>query len=306
MSRRKQYIEKLAEVLILNPAGERRLAMFSAYLDESGKGHERDSFLAVGGLVSSSLQWGRLQSEWVDHLKRLPRMPLDEQGRPRPFHMTDFESGHWPIRNYQWRSEKAKARFLDGLLDIMRYRVKLRVFTVIWLGHYHKLFPGDKKFKFPWVMSALGCASRIAKWGEQKAQDPIPFIFERGGEGWSIALENHRRLEEKGQLGKTKIGSWTLDDKQLAGLQAADLWAWELRHHFQAQLPERQPYILRPSLEKLMIGVPDGSGFVIGRKRPEHADGRLEARKVPNPACPILHKWIADVRPRGSMKPEAW
>jgi hypothetical protein len=238
--------------------------MFSAYLDESGNGHERDSFLAVGGLVSSALQWGRLQSEWVDHLKRVPHMPLDEKGRPVPFHMTDFESGNWPVKSYQWRSETSKIRFLHGLLDIMRQRVKLRVFTVIWLRHYHTLFPRDKRFKLPWVMSALGCASRIAKWGEKRAQDPIPFIFERGGEGWPIALENHRLLERQGKLGKTKIGCWTLDDKHIAGLQAADLWAWELRYHFQAQLPARQPYDLRVSLEKLMIGIPDGAGFVIG------------------------------------------
>lgn len=238
--------------------------MFSAYLDESGKGVERKSFLAVGGLVSSALQWGRLQSEWTDHLLRVPKMPLDEGGRPVPFHMTDFESGNWPTTSYQWPSAKAQIRFLHGLIDIMRYRIKLRVFTVIYLKHYHLMFSRDKRHKIPWVMCALGCASRISKWGEQKATDPIPFIFERGGEGWGRALENLDSLKNSGRLGKTKIGNWSLDDKHIAGLQAADLWAWELRHHFQAQLPELAPYELRTSLEKLMYGIPDGAGFVIG------------------------------------------
>jgi hypothetical protein len=254
----------LAEALILNLTAERHLSMFSAYLDESGKGNERETFLAVGGPVSSALQWGRLQRDWTEHLLCVPEMPLDKQGRPVPFHMTEFESGNWPTKRYRWRSERTRSRFLHGLIDIMRHRVKLRVFTVIWLDHYHTLFPKDRKHKIPWLMCALGCASRISKWAEQRSYDSIPFIFERGGEGWGIALENHRGLEKQGRLGKTKIGSWTSDDKHVAGLQAADLWAWELRHHFQAQLPHKPPYDLRKSLEKLMIGVPDGSGFAIG------------------------------------------
>ena len=248
----------------LKPACERQLAMFSAYLDESGKGHQRRSFIAIGGLVSSSLQWGRLEAEWKAQLTHLAGMPLDARGRPVPFHMSDFESGRRPVSGYQWRSEKSKRRFLNGLIDIMRRRVKLRVFCVIWLDHYHSIFPKDRRYKLPWVMCALGCASRIAKWAEEKSGDPVPFIFERGGEGWGIALDNYQRLEKVGRLGKTKIGTWTLDDKHVAGLQAADLWAWELRQHFQGQLRDGDSYTLRTSLKNIMYAVPDGAGFAIG------------------------------------------
>lgn len=236
----------------------------SAYLDESGKGNERQSFLAVGGLVSSALQWERLQTEWIEHLKQLDGMPLDDQGRPKPFHMSDFEVGNWPVKRYRWPSEKRRLGFLNGLIDIMRHRVKLRVFTVIWLNHYHRLFALDEKFKLPWAMCALGCASRIAKWGEGKVSDPIPFIFEKGGEGWGLARDNIYGLEKSGRLNGTRIGSWADMDKYETGLQAADLWSWELRHHFQAQLPHQPPYRLRDSLVKLIYGVPDGLGFCMG------------------------------------------
>jgi hypothetical protein len=264
MSRRREYIERLAVALILNPVSERHLAMFSAYLDESGKGNERNSFIAIGGLVSSALQWGRLQGDWVAHLKRVPGMPLDEHDRPVPFHMTDFEADNWPIKAYSWSSERTKRNFLHGLIDIMRHRVKLRVFTVIWLHHYHAVFGKDKRFKLPWAMCSLGCTSRIAKWGEVNHYDPIPFIFEGGGEGWGIAYDNIRSLAKEGRLKETAIGTWTFADKHVAGLQAADLWAWELRNHFQAQLPEKGGYFLRDSLNKLIYGVPDGKGFVVG------------------------------------------
>ncbi|MBZ5728241.1 MAG: DUF3800 domain-containing protein [Acidobacteriia bacterium] len=266
MPRRKQYVELLAEALILNPTAERHLAMFSAYLDESGKGNERKNFIAVGGLVSSSLQWGRLQNDWTKHLLRVPGIPLDGQGKPIPFHMADFESRNWPTKRYLWRSERTRSRFLHGLIDIMCHRVKLRVFTVIWLAQYHTLFPKDRRYKLPWVLCALGCASRISKWAEQRPSrdDPVPFIFEQGGEGWGIAHDAYRELKQKGKLGKMRIGTWAEDDKHIAGLQAADLWAWELRHHFEAQLPYNPPYVLRGSLEKLMLGVPDGAGFAIG------------------------------------------
>jgi hypothetical protein len=191
-------------------------------------------------------------------------MPLDEQGRPEPFHMSSFESGNWPSKGYRFRSKVSRTRFLNDLLDIMRHRVKLRVFTVIWLHHYHALFSGDKTFKLPWMMCALGCASRIARWGERNASDRIPFTFERGGEGWGAAHDNICQLEKQGRLGKTKIGNWDYDDKHVAGLQAADLWAWELRNHFQAQLPGKPSYELRASLKKLVQGIPDGLGFIVG------------------------------------------
>jgi hypothetical protein len=259
--RKKECIERLAEALILNPVGERHLAMFSAYLDESGQGVERQSFLAVGGLVSSALQWGRLQKDWTKHLLTVPNIPLDESGRPLPFHMTDFETGNWPVSGYRWPNEKRKVKFLDGLIQIICERVKLRVYTIVYLGHYHILFPKDRRKKIPWVLSALGCASRISKWAEQRPCDPVPFIFERGGEGWGIAYDSYCRMERLGHLGKTKIGSWTMEDKYTTGLQAADLWSWELRKHFTSQMGEYPG--LRPSLEKLIYGVSDGAGFIL-------------------------------------------
>jgi hypothetical protein len=185
--------------------------MFTAYLDESGKGNERNSFIAVGGLVSSSLQWGRLQSDWTSHLLGLPGMPVDEVGRPVPFHMNAFESRYWPTDKYQWRSENARARFLNGLIEIMRHRIKLRVFTAVWLPHYHMLFSKDRRYKLPWVMAALGCASRVSKWAEQTHHDAIPFIFERGGEEWGIALENHQCPGGARQTRKNK--DWKLEPR---------------------------------------------------------------------------------------------
>jgi hypothetical protein len=245
-----------------NPAGERHLAMFSAYLDESGKGAERNAFLAVGGLVSSALQWGRLERDWRKCLLSVDGMPLDSDGRPVPFHMTDFVSDNWPIRKYQWRSEKSKEAFLNRLINVMCRRIKLRVFTVVVLQEYHTIFPKDPKKKWPWTLSALGCASRISQWGQSQNCIPIPFIFEQGGEGWSLAYKNHCLLKKSGRLSQAMIGSWTMADKHVAGLQAADIWAWEMRRHFKSQVAGELPR-LRPSLKKLVYCVPDGRGFVL-------------------------------------------
>lgn len=297
MTHRKRYIRRLAEAFVLNLRSERHLAMFSAYLDESGKGNERRSFIAVGGLVSSSLQWDRLQREWDERLLHVPAMPRDEQGRPAPFHMNKFEAGNWPTAGYRFRSAMSKRRLLDDLLAIMRHRVKLRVFTVVWLDHYRTLFSGDRRFKIPWVFGTLGCATRIAHWAKNHSPDPVPFIFEQGGEGWGIAYENYCGLKKEGKLGKTRMGSWTFDDKHIAGLQAADLWAWELRNHFQAQVPERQPYSLRPSLLKIIDGVPDGLGFSIGGLELQTLMEDLERGTKRVPAIPFRRNSLPMVIP---------
>jgi hypothetical protein len=259
--RKKEYIEKLAHALVLNPVGERHLAMFSAYLDESGKGHDK-TFLAIGGLVSSALQWGKLERDWNQWLLRLHGIPVDELGRPKPFHMSDFVVGNWPTPHYPWPTDKHKDQFLDGLVKIICKRVKCRVYTVVYLKAYHAVFAKDKKKQHPWVLCALGCASRISKWAERHNHDPIPFIFERGGEGWARAYESYCRMEKAGVIGRTKIGSWTMGDKHITGLQATDLWTWELGNHFRSQMGGGHPEI-RPSLIKLIHQVEDGSGLIL-------------------------------------------
>ena len=142
MTHRKRYIRRLAEAFVLNPRSERHLAMFSAYLDESGKGNERRSFIAVGGLVSSSLQWDRLQREWDERLLHVPAIPIDQQGRPAPFHMNKFEAGNWPTAGYRFRSAMSKRRLLDDLLAIMRHRVKLRAYRGMAGSLSHAIFGG--------------------------------------------------------------------------------------------------------------------------------------------------------------------
>ena len=93
------------------------------------------------------------------------------------------------------------------------------------------------------------------------------------------------------------MGSWTFDDKHIAGLQAADLWAWELRNHFQAQVPERQPYSLRPSLLKIIDGVPDGLGFSIGGLELQTLMEDLERGSKRVPAIPFRRNSLPMVIP---------
>lgn len=186
-SRKRHRIERLAEVLLPSASGERYLAMLSAYLDESGKGNERKRFLAVGCLVSSALQWVRLEKDWNACLLAVPGMPILDGEPVVPFHMTDFEVGKWPMEGYQWPSPQKKDAFLNRLVAIICNRVRLRVYTAVYLEHYHLLFPGDKKYETPWVLSALGCAHHVSKWAIDKTKDNVPFIFEAGGEGWRIA-----------------------------------------------------------------------------------------------------------------------
>ena len=133
------------------------------------------------------------------------------------------------------------------------------------------------------MLCALVCDLRLDEWAkEHRHTDRIPFVFEGGGEGWGLAQMNYAQLLKSGRLKQTNIGSWAFDSKQIAALQAADIWAWELRRHLTRQLPGADPSAVRPSLTRLLNGVPDGMGYTLGGHELTGLMDSLKTRGMPS------------------------
>ena len=73
------------------------MAMFTVFLDDSGKPDDHD-IIAMAGLVSTAEQWGELEREWS--------ATLADAGIGVPFRMADFEAR----AKEPWKSLSSKKR----------------------------------------------------------------------------------------------------------------------------------------------------------------------------------------------------
>lgn len=236
---------------------------FTTYVDESGNKHDK-TVLCLGGLLSSVSQWSEMEREWNETLLDSP-MPRYEDGRPQPFHMTDFEANAGVFDKKHGWTEEGKTTLFDRLLGIMVRRVKMRVYTMLSLGDYRaQISHADPELKRAYTFAALGVASRIGHWARSAANaENVPYVFEKAkgvDQGRAMRAIDDLRRGDAGNV--FQIGETISADKVLPPLQAADIWSWEVRRYFHNQFSGGSPYPLRRSLARV-CEVPDGKGFIL-------------------------------------------
>jgi hypothetical protein len=227
------------------------MAMMSVYIDDSGKPGDQ-TVICLGGLISDAVQWGRLEGEW--------QRALDAFNIKVPFHMSAFEARKKPP--WSELSDSQRASLIARLTGIMRRRVRTRVYTVILLPEFRLTLKEKTVRRMANALCALGCASRVNFWSRSYAEGaPVAYIFEGGSEGDATAFKAFDELVATGHPEAQLIGTRSKDDKNRQPLQAADIWAYEVRKYFHewAYLHSKRP--IRASFETL-LGIPDGKGFI--------------------------------------------
>jgi hypothetical protein len=217
---------------------------YALYLDVAG--HPSDQpILCAGGFLADEESWLRFEPEWKKALKR--------NGLPEVFHMTDFEAKyknhpkHWDI--------------LKDLISVISDNVLASFSHSLSMDGYRKvndIYPLEETMGKPYGIAA-SCASRLAlHWQTRTHHEGPRLIFvERGTHHEGDMIECFRRdgLEDPIPV-----------PKELASVQAADLFAWERANYVRTQ-------IRRPSLAFLKSRMPD---FIRGN------DGKFEKRSLIN------------------------
>lgn len=204
--------EHLARSLWLGRFGwSNRMAMYSAYFDESGHPDSpHGPYMVVAGCVATVDQWVHLEREWKCFLD-----PLGIE----VFHATEFEQRRSPFDRL---NDKQAEELLLRLVGVVCRRVEKSVSKALRLDQYNAInakYVFAESYGFPYPLLARRAMGAVESWMKYHAisMDEVLFFFEDGA-------------KHKGQLlwiaDRDKLPEPTFKSKKLIPLQVADLIAW--------------------------------------------------------------------------------
>jgi Protein of unknown function (DUF3800) len=209
-----------------------------SFVDEAGHAIDPNQhFLCLAGLLATEAAWGEFEIEW--------REACAAAGLRAPFHMMHFAARKEQFANWP---EERRIELLAHLVGTIVRAEAMPIGSVVSLDGYRALSPKEKaKFKDPHFVAFQTLTFQLAVAAEMANQPgPVTMVYahhpehSRGRGGTRQLWEALRKCNPTVSLFmEDYICSVQADEP---GLQAADLWAYELRHHFEKIRPAgREP-----------------------------------------------------------------
>jgi uncharacterized protein DUF3800 len=225
-----------------NPKFLPGLTRYISFVDEAGHAEDPNQhFLCLAGLLAKETAWRQLEIEWLDACKNA--------GITKPFHMM-----HLAARKgeYEGWAESKRQALLACLLKIIDNARAIPIGSVISLDWYRSLSAINQRgFKDPHLLAFQSLTYQIAAAaGIQLETGPVTMVYADHPEH-SHGLANTQNLWDAVRKYNPMVGFFMesyvpSQQTDQPGLQAADLWAYEIRHHFEvirpAQRPARWPF----------------------------------------------------------------
>ena len=209
------------------------LAKYLSFVDESG--HAKDpnqNFLCLAGLLATEDDWEKFNLEW--------RAACEFEGLKEPFHAKDFAARRGEFEG--WGEDKRK-HLLAGLIAAIRSAHAIPIGSVVCRKGFDALPETVRKgFRDPHFLAFQSLTYQIAVAASVQWQPgPVTMVYANHPEH-SHGLGSTKQLWEAVRE-HTPIVAWFMksyvcgEQVDHPGLQAADLWAYELRHHFDVIRP---------------------------------------------------------------------
>ncbi len=213
-----------------------RLPRYVSYVDESG--HAKDpnrNYVSMAGLLATEAAWKVFDPEW--------RCACDEEGLTEAFHMMDFAAYKGQFKG--WNDEQRK-RLLGKLVAAIRNAKAVPIGSVVSVKDFNSFDPRLKvKLRDPHFMAFQPLTYNIAvAAGMEMPPGRVTMMYAHHPEH-SVGLANTQDLWN-GLRKHNPIIAWFMESYQCGEptehtpLQAADLWAYELGHHFEVIRPAKK------------------------------------------------------------------
>jgi len=225
-----------------NPSYLPGLTKYLSFVDEAG--HAKDpgqNYLCLAGLLAPENAWKIFDSEW--------RSACAAHGLNAPFHMKDLPARRGEF--FGWSEEKTR-HFLGDLISTINRAGAVPIGSVVSISGFNALSPEIReRFRDPHFIAFQDLTYQIAVAASMQVQPgPVTMVYAHHPE-YSDGLGNTQQLWEAVRE-HTRIIALFMESyvcgepSDYPGLQAADFWAYELRHHFEvirtAQRPLRWPF----------------------------------------------------------------
>jgi hypothetical protein len=226
------------------------LTKYVSFVDESG--HAKDpnqNYLCLAGLLATEEAWKKFDAEW--------RTVCAAEGLKEPFHMKDLAACRGEFTGW---GEGKRRQLLGELTSAIRCARAIPIGSVVSIKGFDALPPHVRKgFKDPHFLAFQSLTYQIAVAASMEWQPgPVTMVF-------AHHPEHSEGLGNTGQLWQavrkcTPIVALFMESylcgqqAEHPGLQAADLWAYELRHHFEVIRPASQE-LRWPFLQFVKLGL---------------------------------------------------
>ena len=214
------------------------LTKYLSFVDESGHSKDpRRGHVSLAGLVASRAAWTTLESEWS--------RVSEAHGLTQPFHMRDFSAFKGQFKDW---TETQRRELLAGLMATIGRARAIPIGSVVSTRFFNNLSTEMKSnFRDPYMLAFQPLTYHLAVAASLATPPgPITMVYAHHPEH-SDGLANSEKLweslREHNPLIKYFMESYgCARASEHAGLAAADLWAYELGHHFDFIRPAgRQP-----------------------------------------------------------------
>lgn len=212
------------------------LTRYISFVDEAG--HAKDPnqrFLCLAGLLAKETAWRTLEIEWS--------AACTNAALTKPFHMMHLAAKKKEFKDWP---ETKRQDLLGRLLRAIENAGAIPMGSVVSLDWYRSLSAlGQKGLKDPHFLAFQTLTYQIAAAaGIQLDTGPVTMVYAHHPEH-SGGLANTHDLWDAVRKHNPMVGFFMesyIPGQQTdqPGLQAADLWAYELRHHFQVIRPARR------------------------------------------------------------------
>lgn len=205
-----------------------------SYVDEAGHAKDaRRTFLCLAGLVAREAAWKRFDEEW--------RAVCAEEGISLPFHMADFAGFRGQFKG--WTEEK-RIQALGRLVQAVKHAHAIPIGSVVSVKDFNAFEATLKDgMKDPYFMAfqPLTFHMAVAASMEEPIGGPVAMIYAHHPEhsdGLGNTEELWEALRRHNPIVALFMESYVCgEQKEHTPLQAADIWAYELGHHFEVIRP---------------------------------------------------------------------
>jgi hypothetical protein len=225
-------LERLAGAIFVGKQIERCLmSMFAAYFDASGAGQGQPC-IVVAGFLANIHQWQVFEKAWKN--------AHDLAGLDLPLHMAELVAAcETPERYAKQKNARQdyvkiaqdlnrRDEFLYNLMLVKIMSIHCGMSCMVPLDIYGKVHPRVIEVVPPYALAARMCIAHIKFWEDTFGKEGVEYVFEAGDLGQG---EFTNLMVDEGQaipIYKNK--------KDFAGLQAADMYAWEQFFQYKGEL----------------------------------------------------------------------
>ena len=220
----------------------------TAYFDDSGK--KETAILLVGGYIATVREWDSFTADW--------RISLARKGI-KEFKRAKFnarEIGDWP--------DPERDHFLAELASVIHQYTKHAFSTHVSIPDWKR---ANVKYKmtehhlYPYPLCARTCMKLARDWCDENGYDKqqVEYVFDKGSEHSGHLIE---LLKMDGDPYLRRLAPVPADSNKVRPVQAADYFAWEIRH--QALInPDPDPSEAERTLRRL-LRFPDAKAKIGG------------------------------------------